>query len=122
MPPGLEGSRFPRWQLYRFAAGGSRKLPSVFASIQRLARIVPIKSANISNHGGSWVAFGSRLLPSHRAAVLRSGSPPDAGPATPRCSLGRTKRSAGTFTAGRNPAIEGSRCGDAENRGGSDRG
>jgi len=42
---GLEGSRFPRWQLYWFAAGGSRKLPSVFASIQRLAPIVPIKSA-----------------------------------------------------------------------------
>src|SRR5580692_9479258 len=92
MPRGLEGSRFPRWQLCGFAAGGSRRLPSVFASIQRLARIVPIKSANISNHGGSWVAFGSRLPPSHRAAVLRSGSPPDAGPATPRCSLGRTKR------------------------------
>src|SRR5580704_12188568 len=84
---GLEGSRFVRRQLYGFAAGGSRKRPSVFASIQRLARIVPIKSANISNDGGSWVAFGSRLLPSHRAAALRSGSPPDAGHATPRCSL-----------------------------------
>jgi hypothetical protein len=57
----------------------------VLASIQRLARIVPMKSANIRNDGQSWVAFGSRLstpkafggchpieLPPYEAAPLRT--------------------------------------------------
>jgi hypothetical protein len=96
---GLEGSRFPRWQLCGFAAterlrgrqAAPGNYPGCSHQAQRLARIVPIKSANISNHGGSWVAFGSRLLPSDRAAPLRSGSPPEAGHAKPR-SLGERGR------------------------------
>jgi hypothetical protein len=66
----------------------SRRLPETtqrVLSIQRLARIVPIKSANISNDGESWVAFGSRLstpksfggchpieLPPYKAAPLQA--------------------------------------------------
>jgi hypothetical protein len=58
-----------------------------------------MKSAYISNDGKSWVAFGSRLLPSHKAAALLSGSPPDAGHATPLCSSGgRLRRHANCTT------------------------
>jgi hypothetical protein len=93
MPSVLEGSRFPSWQLCGFAAGGSRKLPNAFALIQRLARIVPIKSTNVTNDGKSWAVSGSRLLQTDRAASLESGSPPGLRRMALRCSLGGRERS-----------------------------
>ena len=46
-----------------------------------------------------WVVSGSRLLQNHRAAILESGSPPDAGHATPLCSSGgRLRRHANCTT------------------------
>ena len=49
-----------------------------------LCKSVPIPSASscMANAGS---VPGSRLLPSDRATTLQSGSPPDAGRATPQC-------------------------------------
>jgi len=64
-------------KLYQLAAGGSRELPSAIASPSASGLILfPQTYSNASNHGRSWVVRGSRLLPTYRAAILKSGSPP----------------------------------------------
>jgi prepilin-type N-terminal cleavage/methylation domain-containing protein len=93
----LEGSRFAVSQLCKLAAGGSRERPSAghFYRWQR-----PNRSPSEQRRWGKvlrWVIPGSRLLPSDRTAILRSGSPPRVGHAQARVLIGkiRTKRTAG---------------------------
>jgi len=74
----LEGSRFVSQQLYRFAAGGSRELPSLAASIQRIAKIVAHEdrrtSGTMANLGRLPGAACCKLieLPSCKAAPLQA--------------------------------------------------
>jgi hypothetical protein len=77
---GLEGSRFTRWQLYRLLAGGSRELPSAMFCPSRLF-CCGDKAAHRT--AAPRDVPGSRLLLTHRAATLRSGSPPGVKPLYP---------------------------------------
>jgi prepilin-type N-terminal cleavage/methylation domain-containing protein len=96
VPQRLEGSRFALWQLCKLAAGGSRERPSAGQFYRQRAN----RSPSEQRRWGKvlrWVIPGSRLLPSDRTAILRSGSPPGVGHAQARVLIGkiRTKRTAG---------------------------
>jgi hypothetical protein len=59
-----------------FATGGSRNLPSVSDSTQRIARVASHEnSPDVRSHGKSGAASGSRPLPTDRPATFVSGSP-----------------------------------------------
>jgi hypothetical protein len=76
----VEGSRFVGWQVYRYAAGGSRELPSVFPLVQRLGNKIRIEGVRETiDRGKSRAVPGSRLLPTYRPGNLQSGSPPGPG-------------------------------------------
>jgi len=82
-PRGLEGSRFATRQLRNLAAGGSRERLNAVQFYRPCADQQPSEQSRWIN-ALRWVIPGSRLLPSDRTAKLQSGSPPDAGQATPR--------------------------------------
>jgi hypothetical protein len=75
--------RFTRWQVCRLLAGGSRERLEVW---QFYIALSPPHGTDAMGKTLRWVNPGSRLLPTHSAAMLRSGSPPGLGHATP-CSL-----------------------------------
>jgi hypothetical protein len=61
------------WQVYRMAAGGSREWSPGIAALSARPESPEWKRWVKMLR---WVTPGSRLLPSHRAAMLLSGSPP----------------------------------------------
>jgi hypothetical protein len=73
-PERLEGSRFVAWQLYELV---SRRLPGTSRGVAVLwAGLYPPHGIDALGKTLRWVIPGSRLLPTHRAAMLQSGSPP----------------------------------------------
>ena len=69
---GLEGRRFTRWQLYRLAAGGSRvRLSAMFCP----SRLFCCGDTTANRTAARRNVPGSRLLLTHRAAMLQSGLP-----------------------------------------------
>ena len=75
--PRLEGSRFIRWQIYGYAAGGSRELPRIRHVPRRFVfGTRRVHSGRPGRSRARWVIRGSRLLHTHRSANLQSGSPP----------------------------------------------
>jgi hypothetical protein len=80
---GLEGSRFTRWQLYRLLAGGSRESPNAMFCPSRLFCCGETTAHRTTAPRD---VPGSRLLLTHRAAMLRSGSPPGVDHST-RCAF-----------------------------------
>ena len=82
--PRSGGEPLSRWQLYRLVAGGSRERLS--------ARFCPSPLLGCGDSTAHRIAAprdvpGSRLLLTHRAAMLRSGSPPGAWSAQPAACL-----------------------------------
>ena len=63
----LEGSRFVAWQLYGLAAGGSRERLDVR---QFYGPLYPRNRIDAMGKTSRWVIPGSRLLLTHRAAIL----------------------------------------------------
>jgi len=63
----LEGSRFVAWQLYGLVASGSRERLEVW---QFYAPLQPPHGIDAMGKTLRWVIPGSRLLPTHGAAIL----------------------------------------------------
>ena len=64
----------------------SRRLPGTARGVAFYKALSPPHGTEAMGETLRWDNPGSRLLPSHRDAMLRSGSPPGLGYATP-CSL-----------------------------------
>jgi hypothetical protein len=63
----LEGNPFVAWQLYGLLAGGSRERLEVR---QFYGPLGPHNTIDAMAKHRRWVIPGSRLLPTHRAAIL----------------------------------------------------
>ena len=86
--------RFTRWQLYRLLAGG---FPGMTQRNALPTASVLLRDTTAHRTGARRDVPGSRLLLTDRAAMLRSGSPPGLGHATPGSLRERFSYSCNSF-------------------------
>jgi hypothetical protein len=91
--------RFRRWQLYRLVAGGSRERPNAMFCPSRLFCAEDTTAIELPRPE---TFPGAACLPTHRAAVIQSGSPPGVWPRSTR-GVFATLRSSSLRTEARAP-------------------